>query len=391
MNLNENEREILINALKDVEKMITEQREKKLNKLNKKINLEATYRELMKTLTLDELKTVRKEWGFTGISNLKKDELVEVLTERICENFKYKISMFDSERIEILEDIIVNDGILRGYNLNENKLFYYRDLGIAFSGIDKNKEQVIVMPKEVLEKCKECLKDKEVKKAISENDELLKVSRGIIHYYGAIKIDTLARSLEKVIGTKIQYKKYAELLTERRKFEIDFNINSDVISHLDVYDYNSIIDDNSHEEYYPITKLEATLAGNKEFVESNEARRNLWKLIIRTYKIAEDEAEEIVNGCVYAFKNNNDVAFVLEYLKQYLSIEDMNIFTKLLKALGELYDNTRLWKLKGYTMKEVQRKESNSNETVIKSMQIGRNEPCPCGSGRKYKKCCGKN
>ncbi|MEE9287487.1 MAG: SEC-C metal-binding domain-containing protein, partial [Gammaproteobacteria bacterium] len=25
-------------------------------------------------------------------------------------------------------------------------------------------------------------------------------------------------------------------------------------------------------------------------------------------------------------------------------------------------------------------------------MHIGRNDPCPCGSGRKYKKCClGKN
>jgi SEC-C motif-containing protein len=22
--------------------------------------------------------------------------------------------------------------------------------------------------------------------------------------------------------------------------------------------------------------------------------------------------------------------------------------------------------------------------------KIGRNEPCPCGSGAKYKKCCGK-
>jgi len=26
-----------------------------------------------------------------------------------------------------------------------------------------------------------------------------------------------------------------------------------------------------------------------------------------------------------------------------------------------------------------------------RSMKVGRNEPCPCGSGRKYKKCCGKN
>ncbi|MDU4974655.1 MAG: SEC-C metal-binding domain-containing protein [Christensenellales bacterium] len=22
---------------------------------------------------------------------------------------------------------------------------------------------------------------------------------------------------------------------------------------------------------------------------------------------------------------------------------------------------------------------------------MGRNDPCPCGSGKKYKKCCGKN
>ncbi|MFC4024726.1 SEC-C metal-binding domain-containing protein [Oceanobacillus longus] len=23
-------------------------------------------------------------------------------------------------------------------------------------------------------------------------------------------------------------------------------------------------------------------------------------------------------------------------------------------------------------------------------MRIGRNDPCPCGSGKKFKKCCGK-
>lgn len=26
---------------------------------------------------------------------------------------------------------------------------------------------------------------------------------------------------------------------------------------------------------------------------------------------------------------------------------------------------------------------------AIRSEKIGRNDPCPCGSGRKYKKCCG--
>lgn len=29
--------------------------------------------------------------------------------------------------------------------------------------------------------------------------------------------------------------------------------------------------------------------------------------------------------------------------------------------------------------------------TVVKDKKIGRNDPCPCGSGKKYKKCCGMN
>ena len=29
-------------------------------------------------------------------------------------------------------------------------------------------------------------------------------------------------------------------------------------------------------------------------------------------------------------------------------------------------------------------------KTTKKSNKIGRNDPCPCGSGRKYKMCCGK-
>ncbi len=30
------------------------------------------------------------------------------------------------------------------------------------------------------------------------------------------------------------------------------------------------------------------------------------------------------------------------------------------------------------------------HETVTVEKKAGRNDPCPCGSGQKYKKCCGK-
>lgn len=53
--------------------------------------------------------------------------------------------------------------------------------------------------------------------------------------------------------------------------------------------------------------------------------------------------------------------------------------------------------LRGDMMREVDKalepgEERIINEagTVVKGRKIKPNEPCPCGSGRKYKHCCGK-
>ena len=35
--------------------------------------------------------------------------------------------------------------------------------------------------------------------------------------------------------------------------------------------------------------------------------------------------------------------------------------------------------------------EQKKSGTISKDKKVGRNDPCPCGSGRKYKQCCGKN
>ena len=36
-------------------------------------------------------------------------------------------------------------------------------------------------------------------------------------------------------------------------------------------------------------------------------------------------------------------------------------------------------------------KEQKFSTTVVKGEKVYPNDPCPCGSGKKYKKCCGKN
>ena len=36
-------------------------------------------------------------------------------------------------------------------------------------------------------------------------------------------------------------------------------------------------------------------------------------------------------------------------------------------------------------------KEQKSSTTIVKGDKVYPNDPCPCGSGKKYKKCCGRN
>nr|WP_246427799.1 SEC-C metal-binding domain-containing protein [Paenibacillus phyllosphaerae] len=68
--------------------------------------------------------------------------------------------------------------------------------------------------------------------------------------------------------------------------------------------------------------------------------------------------------------------------------------------------HTRQWTLKGHTPSDLAaRREAAANvlarggvpKRIVPNAQVhvqnkvGRNEPCTCGSGKKYKKCCGGN
>ncbi len=61
--------------------------------------------------------------------------------------------------------------------------------------------------------------------------------------------------------------------------------------------------------------------------------------------------------------------------------------TSSIKITGEGLDNTVSNELGGKAPRT-----SGSNEPIINNEpKVGRNDPCPCGSGKKYKNCCGKN
>jgi len=81
------------------------------------------------------------------------------------------------------------------------------------------------------------------------------------------------------------------------------------------------------------------------------------------------------------------------------SLEDASILNSTIeweKLFYNMHDATAEWlyTLEGWDdiLTEDKRKEIKktymATKTVVKGDKIGRNDPCPCGSGKKYKKCC---
>jgi hypothetical protein len=73
-----------------------------------------------------------------------------------------------------------------------------------------------------------------------------------------------------------------------------------------------------------------------------------------------------------------------------LDIDFEKLYFNMLNAGADYLYELPQWKsiLTDERMAEIT-KDYKKSKTVVKGEQIGRNDPCPCGSGKKYKKCCG--
>ena len=80
---------------------------------------------------------------------------------------------------------------------------------------------------------------------------------------------------------------------------------------------------------------------------------------------------------------------------RYTKEEIKKIYDHWLKSDPQIMDllETRCRKMKGVGQSLVERhlsKKLHKHTADVGQKKIGRNDPCPCGSGKKYKKCCGK-
>lgn len=105
--------------------------------------------------------------------------------------------------------------------------------------------------------------------------------------------------------------------------------------------------------------------------------------------------EELMEGIVSLSRYEAKLQMYIDLFEENdISFSNDRQMQTLVQHIIEVKNNTRLWLNNGHKPTELFDKEKKYLTPVVnKSVQvikIGRNEPCPCGSGNKYKKCCGK-
>lgn len=88
----------------------------------------------------------------------------------------------------------------------------------------------------------------------------------------------------------------------------------------------------------------------------------------------------------------NPIEEMDEETKVCLTFNIEKLYSQMVEAEADWLYGLEEWEplLTKERRKELYRVQRSST-TIVKDKKINRNDPCPCGSGKKYKKCCGAN
>jgi preprotein translocase subunit SecA len=172
--------------------------------------------------------------------------------------------------------------------------------------------------------------------------------------------------LPENLTTKSEVLTYLQDFTKQRYEEREKNIGSDLMRNLENYFLLTTIDNLWKEHLLMLDHVKESV-GLRGYGQKNP---------LQEYK------KEAYHLFVSLMKRIRETT--LSYLFRIELREEAEKVQEMVLEEGEI-DESRL----EFAKKDVFAEEEKKNQP-IKTEKVGRNDPCPCGSGKKYKKCCGR-
>lgn len=318
--------------------------------------------------------------------NSSIEECLKQLTDNAKEEFK---NTYNIDDVSSLDEIIVDDFCNEGYLTidNDNDISELLELdgkeyngneivtsfiinGYAYLYKDKDNFKVII-PDEI--------KDILYNMPLNNEEELddREIVELYMYYNGVIEKEELRR-----------------LLKENHNLDYTIKELDTVIKSLDLFirkDYYSILGDAKEDDMEQMVlsskknfkKYKVVDYSSYDIVNMSDAFKDDLKEVLSNLTTDEEKLELISSFIISTIYMNCYLDDALYHILDEYKIKYTNKDIKSLKNIVDQYKNDMpIWGYNGYSKKEF--------NSMPKEKKIGRNDPCPCGSGKKYKKCCGK-
>lgn len=175
----------------------------------------------------------------------------------------------------------------------------------------------------------------------------------------------------------------------------------------DYFVKETIVDDNEFDlmlnkkadkPYYVPLKDELLNYVDENYFEKSKQYNDLLSYLRKNFfKLEEEKAEWLaddIQGMCQFGVNMQTIFDSFNNMK--ISFKDMNQANEVVQLIMKLSNNIRVWENNGYTPNEIFEKFEKANLRPLpdkpfqfkRNAKVGRNDLCPCGSGKKYKKCC---
>lgn len=403
---------IILNVLDDMRAFTRKLQESREKRIWRNVSVPCTLLDAVKRLTKFDLDNIRKELDLKNLSSLKKDEMAEALADQMPGKFREVLLQLDKGRYGLLKTIVERGGVING-SMRIDRAESLMRYGLAFPGIYRG-ERVIFMPQELVDAFIQ-MDGTELENIVTRNTEWILLTQGMLYYYGVMGAFAAWKKVQQYTKQEIDLREYWQVMAIAADTYEQLRISKSDFRDDRVFDAKEIIAEQkkmADVDYFPFTKKQLLAAGNPEFADKSPAMNDFIKFLDKHYELDDEEKDEISYQMVYLINSDAKPELMIRYLQTWFEFPSPDFLPPLISAMSTLYNNTRQWRLKGHTPAELSKNENKflpllptdeslsegfameklvlNTAAAISAVKTGRNDPCPCGSGKKYKKCCGK-
>ena len=399
--------------------------------------------EIMSSWTKEELKNLAEDLELKGYHSLKKDILVGKIKEELLKPsvMERQMMMFSDEEIAAFESVLKTTGY---YPVRKDLELLEGFYNLAYVGIYN--DNFAAVPDEV-KKIYKKVNTPKFRKKRKRAFWMIRCLTMVIFLYVLAPISVIKEMLVKCLGEDISEEEFREIFAWIPDYQNPCVIRGEWVIYKEVLPqglYNKIKESQGDLEYYIPEQEEILDYTGHGYPSRDTCCRKVKEFLIKRMKIEEEQTENLMQGIYSRISLGGGPSDVTEIFEEEgIIFPNETTVRDFIALLIELNNSTRMIQNRGWTPSEMTKKrpvlpegqkptivpmsslaaeqlKQASNElqqmgftvdldsgadevetvfmpdgiaghTVKGTKKIYPNDPCPCGSGKKYKKCCGKS